>query len=207
MYIDRKALIRSLSYAAKFTGDPFAAESLRVIRLSVPDGSGALDVWASDGHVLFMDSLELDTMTYFAKPVFIHVDQIKTLLAGLRALKSAKLEIMRTANGLTFGGLQHAEQYTAPLCDDVNATSWDAMVNLAARAEVFSGTIPAESLPLPVKSFAAIMQALAAYAFGGDTPMLYKVALPGVRKLAAFKFTIGTLSILCMAMCADADNS
>lgn len=146
MYINRKALIRSLSHAAKFTGGPFAAEWLRVIRLSVPDGSGALDVWASDGHVLFMDSLELDTMTHFAKPVFIHVDQIKAILAGLRALKSKTLEMVLTADALRFRGTWRAEQYTAPLYDDVDTMPWDAMVDLAAGAEVFSGSIPVEGM-------------------------------------------------------------
>lgn len=207
MFIDRKNLIRSLSYAAKFTGDPFAAESLRVIRLSVPDGSGALDVWASNGHDLFMDSIPLDTMTHFRAPVFIHVEQIKPILAGLRALKSAKLEILLTTDGLTFRGVQRAEQFTAPLYDDVDIMPWDSLCDLAAGAEVFSGSIPAEGMPLPIKSFASIMQTLAEYTPVDDAPMLYKVALRGVRELAAFKFTIGTLSILCMALRGGADNS
>lgn len=206
MFIDRKDLIRTLSHAAKFTGDPFAAESLRVIRLSVPDGSGALDVWASNGHTLFMDSLALDTMTHFRAPVFIHVDQIKPILAGLRALKSAKLEIMLTVNGLTFGSLRHMEQYTAPLYNDVDTMPWDAMVDLAAGAEAFSGSIPVEGMPFPVQDFIPIMQALAAYTSNDAAPMLCKVLLPGIRKLAAFRFTGGALSIICMTMRTDADN-
>lgn len=207
MYIDRKNLIRSLSHAAKFTGSEYAAESLRVIRLSVPDGSGALDVWASNGHTLFMDSIALDTMTHFAMPVFIHVDQIKDVLAGLRALKSKTLEMVLTADALRFRGTQHAEQCTAPLCDDVDAMPWDTMVDLAAGAEVFSSSVPVEGMPFPVQSFIPIMQTLAAYASNDDSaPMLYKVMLPGVHKLAAFKFTVGGLCIIDMAMRSDADN-
>lgn len=206
MYIDREALIRSLSYATKFTGDQFAAESLRVIRLSAPDGASVLDVWASNGRALFMDSIPLDTMTHFPAPVFIHIDQVKPVLAWLNAVKSVQLEMFLTDNGLAFRKIDTAIQYMAPLCDDVDAMPWDALVDLAACALPFSGTIPHGGMPIPVKSFALIMRTLASYTPVDDYPTLCKVYLPGVREQAAFDFRAGTLRIIDMAMRADADN-